>query len=48
MTNRELPLASIKATQYTALAPMIRVQEIIEVNFLDVDILLAASLMILC
>ena len=31
--TRELPLDCIKATQYTALAPMIRVREIIKVKF---------------
>ena len=46
--TRELPLDFIKATSYTALTQMIRVQEIIKVKFWDVDMLLAASLMIPC
>ena len=46
MTTREVTLDCIKATRYTALAPMIKVQDIIKVTFLDVDMLLAASLMI--
>ena len=48
VTTREIHIDCIKATWYTALAPMIRVQEILKVKFLDVDMLLAASLMIPC
>ena len=48
MTTRELPLDCIKATRYTALAPMIRVWEIIKVKNLDVDMLLAELLMMPC
>ena len=33
VTTRELTLGCFKATRYTALAPMIRVREIIKVNF---------------
>ena len=46
VTTRALPLCCIKATRYTALAPMIRARDTIKVKFWDVDMLLAASLMI--
>ena len=46
VTTRELPLGCIKAARYTALAPMIRVRETIKMKILDLDILLAASLII--
>ena len=44
--NKDLHLGCIKSTRYTALAPMIRVWEIIKVEFWDVDMLLAASFLI--
>ena len=56
VTTRELPLVCFKATRYTAFASMIRVRDIIKVNFWDVDMfyskngfilrILVASLMI--
>ena len=33
MTTRDIPLGCFKATRYTALVPMFRVRDIIEVDF---------------